>query len=91
MATLTLPQKRQLVDLIGSLADENGLRVGSYRPRGMRHRCLAVRTVSNPAGFGCMLGLAAGRVGALIDDNVHCDELGLDFVVYWPDLAAKDV
>ena len=37
-----------------------------------------------------MLGLAAGHVGAPIDDNIRCDGLGLESVVYWPDLAADD-
>lgn len=90
VAELTDLEKTQMTRVITDCAAGNDLAVASYKPKGVPGRCLAVKEVLNPVGFAYVVGHAVGQLGFTIDDNIGWDQLGRDFVVFWPDLPPAD-
>ncbi len=90
MAELTDIEKTQMTRVITNCAAANNLTVTGYKPKGVTNRCLAVKEVLNPVGFAYAVGHAVGQVRFTIDDNIGWDQLGRDFVVFWPDLPPAE-
>ena len=85
---LTKAAQTRMIQIVTDEATRLGYVARSYSGRGMNgRRCLAV-TVPNPVGFACVIGNTVAQLGAEIDTNISWDQMGNDYVVYWPGLAA---